>query len=588
MKRFKHILASGISLVLSFVMLGLAVGTLAEIAIAAPTPATISRSLPGGPETITATKSASPTGEVGAGETLMYTITFEANTLVDTATVTDKIPAFTQYVPGTISGTPSQSVTNGVSGTLLSWDLTGIPTNTEVIATFAVRVANPISDDLKIVNTAWVSGEKVSYTNTVASSPAFTLTKVGPTTALSGGLVHYTIRYTNTGTMTGTDVIISDTLPAGMNFVSSIPATSSQAGSAVGWLLPELPPNEPGQVTLTATVTKTGLLTNYVEIGSAEGVTYSTAAAPVMVYNPILTLTKVATPTSVRVGRQVTYEYRVENIGDTPFYTVTLTDDKIQGTRLISIPVLLTQTESITQFLYTPTFEDLGTITNTAIVTGYFADQPYTATKTITVSVQPGVVYLPLIYKVLLQLTVTATPSGEANLGQAVAFNYTIQSGAPLTEAKLVVVTETYDPQNNKNTTTTTEELGALTAGAKEVTAQYTVTRNDLIELKRTVTVEAKAGSKPVSAKAEVVVPIPTTKLSINSQNTGGVIPFEVREQSTNNLIASCTIGDNVTQFCANFHPGTYKVTVYPKKCGSVVVIKTYTSGPATTSVKCN
>lgn len=63
----------------------------------------------------------------------------------------------------------------------------------------------------------------------------------------------------------------------------------------------------------------------------------------------------------------------------------------------------------------------------------------------------------------------------------------------------------------------------------------------------------------------------PMTALYVESSNTGGIHPARILDPSTNQELLSCTIGDNVTQFCGNFPTptnGTYKITAQTARCG--------------------
>lgn len=78
------------------------------------------------------------------------------------------------------------------------------------------------------------------------------------------------------------------------------------------------------------------------------------------------------------------------------------------------------------------------------------------------------------------------------------------------------------------------------------------------------------------------------TNLYVQSDNTGGINPLEIRKDSDNSLVKSCTIGNNTTTYCTSFVPGTYKVLAYTANCGLLQGTNTFVSGPKTIRVYCN
>jgi uncharacterized repeat protein (TIGR01451 family) len=71
--------------------------------------------------------------------------------------------------------------------------------------------------------------------------PRLSLTKTGPTRALAGAAVAYTIRVRNTGAETLTGVAVTDALPAGMS-LAGIPRGARLRSGRVVWTIPALAP----------------------------------------------------------------------------------------------------------------------------------------------------------------------------------------------------------------------------------------------------------------------------------------------------------------------------------------------------------
>ncbi|MGB9594121.1 MAG: hypothetical protein ACPL7R_08295, partial [Anaerolineae bacterium] len=94
-----------------------------------------------------------------------------------------------------------------------------------VTVTYEVRVMRPVMDGTDIINTASVSSLQAPgpFTDTITDtvhSPTLLIGKGGtPQPVEAGGLVTYTIVITNSGTLTATGVVVSDTLPPQITYV---------------------------------------------------------------------------------------------------------------------------------------------------------------------------------------------------------------------------------------------------------------------------------------------------------------------------------------------------------------------------------
>ena len=116
------------------------------------------------------------------------------------------------------------------------------------------------------------------------------LTKsVSPSSAKPGDSITYTIAFSNTGAITATSVLITDTLSAnitGANYTSSGVALTLVSGQTYAWTAPDLAQNQGGVITITGVLTKplvAGMFTNTVTL--AVSGTVKTADAPLTVQN---------------------------------------------------------------------------------------------------------------------------------------------------------------------------------------------------------------------------------------------------------------------------------------------------------------
>jgi len=208
-------------------------------------------------------------------------------------------------------------------------------TNTAVI-TLTESDANPTNNEDSSTDTV-LTPERDLY---VAKSRSSSL----PTPP--GGELTYLINFGNLGNARARDVVITDTLPPSVTYVSwdgyvSVPyygtlehlITPTIAGRQVVWRLPEIPAGKDGWIDLTVRVDDTlpvgGLLTNTVAIATRD--------SDSDLDNNVYTHTETVTRTwDVRIskslggaplaGGEVVYQLQFENEGNMPATDVVLTD----------------------------------------------------------------------------------------------------------------------------------------------------------------------------------------------------------------------------------------------------------------------
>lgn len=125
-------------------------------------------------------------------------------------------------------------------------------------------------------------------------APTLALTKaVSPASAKPGQAITYTIAFSNTGALTATNVLITDTLSANLSnasFTSSGVTLTPVGGSHYAWNVPDLTQNQGGVITITGVLTKpllAGTLPNTVTLAVSGAVTTATADLTVQNVAPV-------------------------------------------------------------------------------------------------------------------------------------------------------------------------------------------------------------------------------------------------------------------------------------------------------------
>jgi uncharacterized repeat protein (TIGR01451 family) len=171
---------------------------------------------------------------------------------------------------------------------------------------------------------------------TITQSADLHVVKSGPATVVASTDLTWTITVTNDGPSDASNVILTDTLPAGTTFVSSSCGTNPCAigtlaanASVVVTLVANVAAETTGPLVNTATVTTTSS-----DPSSANDTsTFETAVTPAPAD---LSITKTASDDTPVIGFEVTYTIVVTNNGPGTAADVVVTDALPAGTTLVS------------------------------------------------------------------------------------------------------------------------------------------------------------------------------------------------------------------------------------------------------------
>jgi uncharacterized repeat protein (TIGR01451 family) len=294
------------------------------------------------------TKTDTPDPVVSQG-TLTYILTALNNGPSDATgvTVVDVLPAGVTFV----AVTSSQGTVANNAGTITAalGNLTAGQS-----ATVTITVSVDPSNDGPILNTGTVTGNETdpdqnnnsSTTQTnVTQQVDVSLTKsASAATIVPGQQLTYTILVTNSGPSTATDVTVTDTLPAGVTFVSATSTLGTAAHNAgtitgsIGTLnvgqsatvtvIVGVNAAAPATLTNTATVTTNETDTNPANNSDTETVNVDRQLD--------VSITKGDTPDPVIAGQNITYTLTVANAGPSDATGVVVTDALPAGLTFVS------------------------------------------------------------------------------------------------------------------------------------------------------------------------------------------------------------------------------------------------------------
>jgi uncharacterized repeat protein (TIGR01451 family) len=260
------------------------------------------------------------------GQTILYTIFYQntGNDIAYNVIITDAVPLGVSFVNSTPNPTSPGvwvigNLAPGASGYIYITATIGAAT-TGIITNWAyVNYKNRIIPLDQVGDSAL----------TTIIVPRMTITKTAPDYANTGETITYTISYQNLAAVAAYNVVITDTLPVGVTYVSSTPPGSA-AGQTVTWNVGILGPGASGTITVNVIVTATdGTLTNTVRASyrNQYSVVYPVVwdTDSTIIINPIITVEKSA-PATANTGQNIEYVIWVNNTGTDIAYNVTITE----------------------------------------------------------------------------------------------------------------------------------------------------------------------------------------------------------------------------------------------------------------------
>lgn len=252
--------------------------------------------------TVSLTKSVPDTAFLGANYEVVMTLTATADSAK--VKVGDEVPAGASYV----SSSPAADV-NVKNLTWMIGDMAAGETKTIKLTLKAEREGD-------LAGCCWVSAVPRCCVVTFVGKPELAITKTGPATAFLNDMVTYNVVVTNTGSAVAKNVVVTDTLPAGLKH---------ESGSTLTYRVGDLQPKQSAEIPVTVKAAERGRHCNKA-VAASDNTPSVEAEACTVVQLQALEITKTTDTPEQYLGKNAGYTVTVKNTGDTDLTGVVVTD----------------------------------------------------------------------------------------------------------------------------------------------------------------------------------------------------------------------------------------------------------------------
>jgi len=293
---------------------------------------------------LTITKTAEPP-VVGIGGLLTYTLNYAiaGNEAVKSMVVRDTTPVDTTFYAATPTVTLVSAPAVGEIGPVI-WEVSGLwpPGSGITQATGSLTMVVLLDSDLvsgTVIYNAVAISDTTELTDTdEITTPVQTVADLGirkthePEPVMPGEFLTYTLEVINYGPNEAENVVVTDTLPPEVNFVSADPTQTSGPPNPLVWdNLGTLAAGETRLLTIVVTVSL-GVDETFTNTASTGSDTTDTNPDnnddddPASPPQPGLELVKTVEPYHAARGMPFTYRLRISNTGDFPFTALRVED----------------------------------------------------------------------------------------------------------------------------------------------------------------------------------------------------------------------------------------------------------------------
>ena len=285
--------------------------------------------------------------EAYLGEAVQYTISVtNASADATDIVVSDQVPSALVD----LTADPQNQVS--MQGNDILWTIPALSNGESATLTIMGTISGS-TDATAIANVAQIvseGGAGFDENNRPTSQPAGTkilrpaldiAKKASASEARTGETVTFSVVVSNAGSGAAEDVVVIDTLPEGLRYVSAeaLDGTIASEDGTITWTIAYLAADADAEMIVKAqVVAASGTVTNSAAIQSENGVGFehpTTDTADVEVKNPSLTIAKEADVSEAYAGDTVTYTIAVENTGGAPAVDIVVSDMLPDGLKYV-------------------------------------------------------------------------------------------------------------------------------------------------------------------------------------------------------------------------------------------------------------
>ena len=269
------------------------------------------------------TKEAPLTASTGEQFTYTISVSNQGPGLARNLVVSDVLPVGATYIGG-----------GNLVGNTVELTITSIAAGVTETVQFSVSATQTVvNNDYQVIADGGFSASGSTPVTTTITPPVLALSKRGPMNVTAGSNFPYQIRVVNSGTTPATNLVITDTIPAGTTYQSG----GSHSSGVVSWTVPLLTANSAVTVTMVVSANTpdsypASVINDDYAVVADGG--YSAVGANAVTTNVLgsqLSLTKDG-PAQVDLGEVFTYTLTITNSGTLTATNLILVDQLPDGT----------------------------------------------------------------------------------------------------------------------------------------------------------------------------------------------------------------------------------------------------------------